>query len=573
MRKNCVLHALLCAVFVGLFTGCCQDEKFFGYKKTSDGLYYRFHVQNKGNALASKSDFIKMKVSCYLNDSLYYAWEESNGIIYAQVSDPRFKGDLQSAFMLMREGDSASFYIKSDSIAAVYYDQDPLALGLKADDYFRYEIKMLEVRTQDAFQAEVDQMKANMENASKSALERYVKENSIENNLTESGIYLIPVKDGSGRCPEKGEKVYIDYQVRMLSGELVGSTYEKANRFSFVLGEGQVIPGLEKVLPMMRQGEKVMAVIPYELAFGEHEVGPVKPYSNLIYDIELQRIETVKEQAIEAERLKKIQKAASEKEFADYCKLMGLEKHTKSGVYYKIENERSGLTPGKGAVARIKFTAKILNGEILGTSDQLGEYYDVTMGNGSVLKGLEDGLSLMTVGENALLAVPYYLAYGDQAYNNIPAFSNIIFEVELLEIITNEEIQNQNAEKADAEFEAYLKDNNIRSTKRESGLVYEVKQKGKGVKPIAGQTVAVHYTGRFVDGRVFDSSIERNEPIEFVLGEGQVIKGWDEGIALMQKGEKGTLVIPYYLGYGQRQVMGIPAYSTLVFDVELVDIK
>ncbi len=110
--------------------------------------------------------------------------------------------------------------------------------------------------------------------------------------------------------------------------------------------------------------------------------------------------------------------------------------------------------------------------------------------------------------------------------------------------------------------------------KTESGLRYKVIQKGDGVKPMAGQTVSVHYKGQLPDGTVFDSSYKRNAPIDFPIGQGQVIAGWDEGIMLLGVGDKARLVIPSNLGYGSRGAGGvIPPDATLVFDVELVDVK
>ncbi|MBI5824086.1 MAG: FKBP-type peptidyl-prolyl cis-trans isomerase [Chloroflexi bacterium] len=97
---------------------------------------------------------------------------------------------------------------------------------------------------------------------------------------------------------------------------------------------------------------------------------------------------------------------------------------------------------------------------------------------------------------------------------------------------------------------------------------------GTGAQAVAGKTVHVHYTGKFQDGKVFDSSVTRGEPIEFQLGRGNVIKGWDEGIALMKVGGKAQLIIPPALAYGERGAGGvIPPNATLVFDVELVDVK
>ena len=110
--------------------------------------------------------------------------------------------------------------------------------------------------------------------------------------------------------------------------------------------------------------------------------------------------------------------------------------------------------------------------------------------------------------------------------------------------------------------------------KTTSGLEYVEIEAGTGVQAAAGKTVSVHYTGKFQDGKVFDSSIPRGEALTFRLGVGQVIKGWDEGIALMKVGGKAQLTIPPELGYGARGASGvIPPNATLVFDVELVAVK
>ena len=574
MKRKCFSFALLCVAFVMLFASCGQkDQKFPGYKKTSDGLYYRFYNQNRANALPNKTDFLKMSIMCYLNDSLYYDWVETQGLIHLQLAEPRFKGDLQSAVAMMRVGDSASFFIKADSIASIYYSQDPVAVGLKSDDYFRYEIKMLEIKTKEEFQAEIDQMKADMENESKEALAAYVADNNIDVTPTESGIYIIPISNGKGRCPEQGEKVDVNYEVYLLDGTKVGSSYDQNEMFSFVLGEGHAIPGWEEVVPMMHQGDKVRAIIPYEMAYGDHSMGNVKPYSNLVYDIELLNIMTKEEQLRQAEREMKNLKAKSEKDFAQYVKENKIVKHTESGIYYKFYVDNEGVTPTEGSTARVKFDARIMGGNELGSSEKLGEYYDIVYGQGTVLKGLEEGIGLMSVGDKAQFVLPYNLAYGENPYGLIPAYSNLIFDVVLLDILSPEDANRSRGEKARQEFDKYLSDNKIKDERRESGLVYVCNRKGSGTNASNGQSVTVHYTGKLMDGRVFDSSVERGEPISFVLGEGRVIKGWEEGVALMKKGERATLIVPFDLAYGNRQMGVIPPYSNLVFDIEIIDIK
>ena len=125
-----------------------------------------------------------------------------------------------------------------------------------------------------------------------------------------------------------------------------------------------------------------------------------------------------------------------------------------------------------------------------------------------------------------------------------------------------------------AEVEAAMEKLAAGFEKTESGLRYQFIQRGEGKKAESGKTVSVHYEGSLESGKVFDSSYPRKKPIEFKLGQGQVIEGWDEGIALLRVGDKARFVIPSDLGYGSRGAGGaIPPNATLIFDVELMDVK
>jgi peptidyl-prolyl cis-trans isomerase A (cyclophilin A) len=163
-------------------------------------------------------------------------------------------------------------------------------------------------------------------------------------------------------------------------------------------------------------------------------------------------------------------------------------------------------------------------------------------------------------------------------------------QLETLEIIrVGEEAQNWNAIEAfiglrgarmkreaalKAEAEAKMEQLAAGFEKTESGLRYQFIQRGSGKKAENGKTVAVHYEGSLENGKVFDSSYPRKKPIEFRLGQGQVIEGWDEGIALLQVGDKARFVIPSDLAYGPSGAGGvIPPHATLIFDVELMDVK
>lgn len=130
-------------------------------------------------------------------------------------------------------------------------------------------------------------------------------------------------------------------------------------------------------------------------------------------------------------------------------------------------------------------------------------------------------------------------------------------------------------EKLEAEAKKKMEEMKAGMTATASGLLYKIiKSNPSGKAPKAGDVVAVHYAGRLTNGQEFDNSFKRGEPIEFSLGVGQVIKGWDEGIQLLKEGESGTLLIPSELGYGARGAGGvIPPNAWLIFDVELVKVK
>lgn len=137
--------------------------------------------------------------------------------------------------------------------------------------------------------------------------------------------------------------------------------------------------------------------------------------------------------------------------------------------------------------------------------------------------------------------------------------------------ITKEAEKNDKAK--NKAFKKEMKAAYPKAVQTKSGLMYLSQKKGDGAFPKTGQTVKVHYTGKLTNGEQFDSSVDRGTPFEFQLGQGRVIKGWDEGIPLVRLGGKITLIIPYWMAYGERARPSIPAKSHLIFDVELLGIR
>lgn len=222
---------------------------------------------------------------------------------------------------------------------------------------------------------------------------------------------------------------------------------------------------------------------------------------------------------------------------------------------------------------------------LFNSKQMLGQPVQLLVGKADFKNDLNTGLKTMTVGDSAVMLISadslFLKTFRQARPPFIPAGSNLKFYVKVTKVSSQDELirEQQAASKAKEEsemvnLEKFISDNKLNVTKTESGLRYLITQAASGPQPQAGQKVVVHYTGRLLNGKKFDSSVDRNEPFQFTIGQGQVIRGWDEGIALLHKGEKATLYIPSSLGYGAQGAGGsIGPYEPLIFDVELIDIK
>jgi len=259
-----------------------------------------------------------------------------------------------------------------------------------------------------------------------------------------------------------------------------------------------------------------------------------------------------------------------------------------SGLYFVETTAGKGAKIDSGVWVKAHFKVSLIDGKQIFSSYDRGEPMQFEYGKRFDTPGFEEGISKMTKGGKATLVVPSQIAFGEMGRGAmVPPYSTIIYEVEVVDVMSKAQhdkqiaeekkqaqIKMDNAKKQEGDLmKKYLADKKITAKPTASGLIYQEKVKGTGARAIAGKKVKVHYTGTLLNGTKFDSSRDRNEPFEFTLGQGQVIKGWDEGIALMNVGGKATLIIPSTIGYGDRDMGTIPPYSTLVFDVELLDVK
>ena len=274
----------------------------------------------------------------------------------------------------------------------------------------------------------------------------------------------------------------------------------------------------------------------------------------------------------------------------------GYEKST-NGLYYQFFTQNTGEQPQVGELMEV-----ILGCTVNDTAVVVPVTENIMQLMESQFPGdLFEGMAMMHKGDSASFIVNIdstfkYLLGQPQLPEKFKSTDVMRFEIKLKDFYPESEyarrfaenVRKMNADraallqtdhpeetaKAAKELADYLAKNKIVAEPTASGLSYVMTQEGNGEKPEVGKPVKMHYTGKLLNGTVFDSSVERGEPFVFPLGVGQVIPGWDEGVQLMSKGEKGVLYIPYYLAYGDRPAGDkIPAFSNLMFEVELVDFE
>jgi FKBP-type peptidyl-prolyl cis-trans isomerase len=371
----------------------------------------------------------------YGKDSVFFdSRKQANpGPVKFFLPSPGFNGDLNEGIAMLARGDSGVFMVNADSLIFKTFKMKQRPAGIDSNEYFFFHLHLLSFQTPEG-----------MIFMEQKQLKRYLEDNMITAKPNSMGLYIIETHPGSGIKIDSGCQVKMNYQVSLVDGTKLFSTFDRPEPVKFEYGKKIDTPGFEYAVSTLKKGSKARFVVPSSLGFGRRGTGSlVGPYQSLIYDVEILDVKT---------------KAEYEKEQTDIQK-----------------------------------------------SEQMKT---------DSLKNAEPGL-----------------------------------------------------------LNRYLKDNKITVKPQPSGLYYIPVLAGTGPKAEAGKTVKVNYTGKLLNGKVFDSSIERKNPIEFMLGRGQVIKGWDEGITLMKQGGKAILIIPSAMGYSDRDMGVIPPYSTLVFDVELVDVK
>lgn len=275
----------------------------------------------------------------------------------------------------------------------------------------------------------------------------------------------------------------------------------------------------------------------------------------------------------------------------------------KAVEYSFIVNKPTSPQPKEGDVIKLNMVT-VANNRFIYNSFQAnkGKPVEFSVNKSGFQGDVIDAITLMSPGDSLICLIDADAIYKNTK-NKRPDFiksgDKIQYFIKLISIKTKEQQQKEqqaafqkqmkemqakaekeaakNALKEEKDLKEYFTKNNLQPTKTASGLYYIITEKTDAALPKIGDTVNMNYTGQLLNGKKFDSNTDSTfkhvAPFEFPLGAGRVIKGWDEGVALLPIGSKATFFIPSRLGYGAQGTSGIPANSPLIFDVQLISLK
>lgn len=431
------LAAVLVAVM--LFSACGGD-----YKTTDSGLKYKFHRQSDGET-PQVGDFITIEMYYGTNDSILFDSKNIPNDLIFPLDSPQYQGDFFEGVMMMSKGDSASFIVSADSFFLVTARAQSLPPFIEEGSFLTFEVTLKDFKSAEEQEMEDAAALEGMRAQAQTDLQEYLDSNNITTEPLESGLIFIEEKEGRGPQPEAGDMVKVHLTVSLINGEKIFSTADRGEPFEYEYGQNFDTRGLEEGVGMLKKGGKAKLIVPHTLAYGAESRGQmIPPYSTIIYDVELvsmrskeayekERQAMQEQRQAQEEQRKQNEKALRDKYLSDNNITV---EPTASGLYY-IENEKgTGNRAMPGNTVYVHYTGRLLDGTVFDSSRDSGEPFSFRLGVGQVIKGWDEAIAMMNEGGKATLVIPSDIAYGSQDRDKIPAYSTLVFDVELVKVET-----------------------------------------------------------------------------------------------------------------------------------------
>jgi len=285
IRFNIIIITL-----ITLLLSACgnHSKKFPGFSVTKTNIHYKLITIGESHIKAEPSNYVSVVVSYRTpSDSLFF-----HGIRTFQLTEPQFAGSIDECFTMLSKGDSATFYISANDFFTKTIETN-LPKFFSENDFLRVDIRMLDVITEKQYELDKEAFLHWIEDFGdyeKIILKQYLEEQTVNFEPTASGLYYIPVKQGSGAQIQQGDTITVHYEGRFFNGKFFDSTRMRNEPFQFVYGQKwQVIPGLEEAIGMMYPQEKSLFIIPSHLAFGQggSSTGIVPAFTPVVFEVEI----------------------------------------------------------------------------------------------------------------------------------------------------------------------------------------------------------------------------------------------------------------------------------------------
>ena len=425
---------------------------------------------------------------------------------------------------------------------------------------------------------------------------------STQNNSADTGFTTLPsglefkvVKHGSGtRMPVVGDHIEMFIKVHVKDSIM----FESRKMYGPMPVPYQIVAPKFKGDPvegfmMMVAGDSAVFKLPVDSMqkAGNQMLPWMKPGQKVEYNVVLTDVRSDEEDKKKNEEHAAAQKAIDDKILEDYFKKNGIDyRKTASGLYYTITKKGKGKQIDTGKTVSVNYKGMFMDGKVFDTNMDSSfhhkEPYTLEIGKGHVIKGWDEGITLLKKKSHATLYIPSGMAYGAIERNGIPANSILIFDVVIADVADSGAVQKKEQQSSlkqlrhdDKMLKKYFKKNGLHPAKTASGLYYVITKEGKGENAKSGDKAYVNYVGKLLDGAIFDKNIDTGfakpiRPFSFTVGLHNVIEGWDEGIRLLNQGSRATFYIPSSLAYGEKEIgKTIPPHSILIFEIALTKIE
>lgn len=287
MRISFVLQVLTSMVLVYFTAGCGEEKPVNG---NASGIEMKVIEKGKGRQV-NAGDFMRLHLSYKSPDgkTLFDSRDLGDDFVLEAVQ-PFYTGSIEEGFLMLHEGDSASFFVSADSIYKYTFGEQ-LPASLKPGDKLQIDLRLLKVFDPDSYTKENERARNQQIETEARAVEIYLLDNALPVQAVKPGVYFFELKRGGGSKPVSGDSVFIRYTGRFLSGEVFDGSYQSGDALlSYRLGNGERLVEWERAVATMHEGSVARLVLCSPNAYGRSGSGVIPPNTPLVYDIELVRI-------------------------------------------------------------------------------------------------------------------------------------------------------------------------------------------------------------------------------------------------------------------------------------------